>query len=479
MVEPESIKEGDLFKVIAETTSTCIFITAERFIYVNPAFERITGYSLEEAKKMRFYEIVHPEHREMVKQRGLARLKGETPPKNYSFKIITKDGRTRWVDFSADRIIYQGRAAIIGTGYDITDLKETEQILRDAKKQWELTFDSISDLVSVHDRDFNIVKANRAFREFFNRPVEEIIGKKCYELFHGSKEPWPECPHVLAMKAEKPCTKEVQYKNTDKILLVTVSPVYDPEGRLIGGVHFAKDITELKRIQKEVTKKAEQLRIINTIITQAQETLDLKRFVSIVLKEVKALLGADVIKFFLKQEDTLRLTDYIGVQSPPPEEIKPGECFCGKATSERRIVFAEDMQNSPIQLLKHCKDLGMVSFISIPLVKKDSTLGVVGIGWRHRVEIKGKYEMLETLSGELALVLHNALLYERVKNHARGLEERVKERTLELQRAVNLMAGREVRMSELKETIKKLRNQLIEAGLEPVADDPLKEPPGV
>jgi PAS domain S-box-containing protein len=54
-----------------------------------------------------------------------------------------------------------------------------------------------------------------------------------------------------------------------------------------------------------------------------------------------------------------------------------------------------------------------------------------------------------------------------------GLEQRVAERTAELRKMVNLMAGREVRMAELKKVIRKLRAQLEEAGLTPAADDPL------
>ncbi len=475
MNETSSITSDNLFKVIAETTSTCIFITAERFIYVNPAFEKLTGYSLKEAQELEFYNLVHPDHREMVKQRGLARLRGDNPPKNYSFKIITKDGSIKWVDFSADRIIYQGSPAIIGTAYDITELKKTEEVLKNSKKQWELTFDSISDMVSVQDCDFNIIKANKSFRETFNLPFEKIIGRKCYELFHGLNQPWPDCPHVTALKTGKPSTKEIRYKNIDKTLLVTVSPIYDSKGKIVGGVHFAKDITELKKVQNELATKAEQLRVLNSITTRAQESLDIKSFASVVLNEVRALLGADVIKFFIREGNTFRLTDYIGAEHIPTEEVKPGKCFCGRALSEKRIIFAEDLQSSSIELLSACKVLGMVSFISIPLIREENPIAVVGIGFKRRVNIEKWYGFLETLAAELALILYNAILYEQVKRHANELEERVKERTKELQKAVNLMAGREVRMAELKEVIKKLRAQLLEAGLEPLYDDPLKE----
>lgn len=64
---------------------------------------------------------------------------------------------------------------------------------------------------------------------------------------------------------------------------------------------------------------------------------------------------------------------------------------------------------------------------------------------------------------------------EELQEYRENLEEMVKERTAELQKTINLLTGREVRMAELKRVIEKLRAQLEEAGMTPVADDPLKE----
>ena len=64
---------------------------------------------------------------------------------------------------------------------------------------------------------------------------------------------------------------------------------------------------------------------------------------------------------------------------------------------------------------------------------------------------------------------------EELRKHRDHLEQLVEERTAELRKMVNLMAGREVRMAELKDAIKKLRAQIESAGLAPVADDPIKE----
>ena len=62
---------------------------------------------------------------------------------------------------------------------------------------------------------------------------------------------------------------------------------------------------------------------------------------------------------------------------------------------------------------------------------------------------------------------------EELEKYRNNLEELVKDRTAELQSLVNAMAGREARMSDLKDVIKLLREQIKEAGMEPVADDPL------
>ena len=64
---------------------------------------------------------------------------------------------------------------------------------------------------------------------------------------------------------------------------------------------------------------------------------------------------------------------------------------------------------------------------------------------------------------------------EELQKYRVHLEKMIQERTTELQKTVNLLAGRELRMAELKKVIKKLSAQLEEAGLTPVADDPLKE----
>ncbi len=83
-------------------------------------------------------------------------------------------------------------------------------------------------------------------------------------------------------------------------------------------------------------------------------------------------------------------------------------------------------------------------------------------------------QQLHRINDELARqIAERKQVEEELRKHRDHLEELVAERTAEQRKIINTMAGREIRMAGLKEVIKKLRTQLQEAGLTPVAGDPL------
>ncbi len=124
-----TLRESELkFRTLARTTSAATFIhRGEKFLYVNPAAEAMLGYTLDEFLAMDFWTVIHPEHQGMVRERGRGRVHGAAPPPRYEFKVITKGGEERWGIMSAGPIEYEGRPAVIGTLFDITDLKQAEE----------------------------------------------------------------------------------------------------------------------------------------------------------------------------------------------------------------------------------------------------------------------------------------------------------------------------------------------------------------
>ena len=120
----------------------------------------------------------------------------------------------------------------------------------DAKNDWETTFDSISDLISIHDENFNIIRCNKALGRKFNAEPKDLIGKKCYEIFHGSDKPHPACPLARCKETSKPETEEIDDPNMGGVFLISSFPRFDKKGGRIGYVEICRDITEQKEFEK-------------------------------------------------------------------------------------------------------------------------------------------------------------------------------------------------------------------------------------
>ena len=117
------------FRLLAETTLCGIFIYRRdgTFCYVNPQVEAFTGYSSQELRSMTVWDLVHPDSRDLARTRAEARWRGEAVPSDSQFKLVTKDGEARWIDYTATPTEFEGEPAILGTAFDITASKRHEQ----------------------------------------------------------------------------------------------------------------------------------------------------------------------------------------------------------------------------------------------------------------------------------------------------------------------------------------------------------------
>ena len=172
-----SLRESEArFRSLAESTATAIFVySGEKFMYVNHATEQLSGYTAEELLAMHFWDLVHPDFRELVRQRGLARQRGEPVPPRYEFKIVRKDGEERWIDFTAGRIEWQGKPAAIGTAFDITERKQAEESLRQQEEDYRKLFEDHAAVKLIIDPDTgDIVDANHAAAAYYGWSREEL-----------------------------------------------------------------------------------------------------------------------------------------------------------------------------------------------------------------------------------------------------------------------------------------------------------------
>jgi PAS domain S-box-containing protein len=135
---------------------------------------------------------------------------------------------------------------------DLVRIKKTEKDLLFAAEEWRLTFDAISDMISIHNKDFKIIRVNKAFADALNMKPSEVIGKYCYELIHATKGPQLDCPCNKTFEEGKPNYSEVFEPNLGIHIGASTSPIFDENGQVKASIHIAKDITERKQVQKEI-----------------------------------------------------------------------------------------------------------------------------------------------------------------------------------------------------------------------------------
>lgn len=128
----------------------------------------------------------------------------------------------------------------------ILDLQDVLGTLSRSHREWQDTFDSITDMISIVDKDFTILKANRAFSAYYDLQPRDVIGRKCHEIVHDVGSPAPNCPHATTVKEVRPSGEQFYDKKTKKMFRIVTFPYHAPGGETIGSIHIMRDITEDK-----------------------------------------------------------------------------------------------------------------------------------------------------------------------------------------------------------------------------------------
>ena len=123
-----------------------------------------------------------------------------------------------------------------------------------AEQELENIFESISDMVYFVTEDYVVKSINKAVSRRLGKSPEEIIGKKCYEVFHSMSEPWTKCPHHKTVETRTSFVEEVEDLFLGGTCIISSSPIFDTAGTFIGTVNIVSDVTELKNLRERVIK---------------------------------------------------------------------------------------------------------------------------------------------------------------------------------------------------------------------------------
>ena len=233
-----------------------------QFLEVNQRFCEILGYSPDELHRLSFKDVTHPDDLGDAQAQIQALLTGYIPQTAFEKRYIHKDGSTIWCRTSLTLLSDPSTEAqrFIGTIEDITDRKRTEQALSDTRAQAHKFQSNLAAIVESSDDaiisktlDGVISSWNEAAERMFGYTAEEAIGQPITLLIpptHIDEEP------VILQKlrrGERIEHYETVRKRKDGVLInvsLTVSPIKDANGSVVGASKIARDITQRKRAEE-------------------------------------------------------------------------------------------------------------------------------------------------------------------------------------------------------------------------------------
>jgi len=249
------------YRLIAENTSDLIAVTTfslnPKYTYVSPSHERVMGYNPEELIGKSAFDLIHPKDRKKLKQiakkyvvsKGKKIFTGKDEPvtENLEFRIKDKSGKWRYLESTADVVGNE----FLFVSRDITERKKTEEKIRNAEEDWRNSFNSLEDSMLIIDREYNIENINKNGLKLLGKSREEVIGKKCYQLFHGTEKPHEHCPFKTVLKTKKSSSTEQCEDTLGRYFSIKSSPIFDESGEIIKFVDLIRDITEQKKAEKK------------------------------------------------------------------------------------------------------------------------------------------------------------------------------------------------------------------------------------
>jgi PAS domain S-box-containing protein len=197
-----------------------------------------------------------------------------------------------------------------GENLNVTETRAAEQAIMRAKEEWELTFDSVQDFMSILDPDFRVLRMNAGMEKITGVKEKDAIGRSCFEVIQCSEGSIESCPLHAMIQDQGQALVEHYDAGRRKSLETRMSPIVDSVGVLRGYVHLTRDITDRKELEKELAEAIEDLKQIDletrSMLESARALLEKADFAEAaksILENARRLVGSETGFLSVLDED--------------------------------------------------------------------------------------------------------------------------------------------------------------------------------
>ncbi|MCK4814985.1 PAS domain S-box protein, partial [bacterium] len=289
-------KSEEKYRLLFETIPIGVDYTNREgdIIGLNPAMLEITGYSLEEAKKVNILNMcVDPN--EGLKLRTILNKEGKV--KNFETQLKRKDGSIYQALMNCRQTKIGENDVNLCTIFDQTSSKELEKAIRESKEKFQKIFEEGPLGMSVLNYDFDYIDVNPALCKMLGYTREELLTMTFSDITHPediendlklSKKLFDE--EISIHKIEK------RYIKKDGSILnvkISASVIHDDKGKFLYGVGMIEDYTEQKQIKEEILREKKTAQNYLDIVGVMLIAIDEQQRITLINKKGSSLLGYD------------------------------------------------------------------------------------------------------------------------------------------------------------------------------------------
>ncbi|BCR04209.1 histidine kinase [Desulfuromonas versatilis] len=280
------------------------------------------------------------------------------------------------------------------------------------RQEWQDTLESLDDMITVHDTEFNVLLSNRAARAHLKIAPEVCrSGQKCHQYLHGLDSPHPGCVIARMLADGQPVSAELFEPHLQKYIETRAIPRVDARGRVIGAIHIVRDISERKRAEENERRNHQLSSAMTEAILSYLEGGNIRQMAKVMVSRCVEITGAGA--GFLYELDSRGDARILALHEGAPASEKRLFQQIGKA-ADREHVYAIPRSHSlvfaPVErkqtILTNSPDgakcaggpyppnhLPISSFLATPLFIGEEIVGVLGLA--NRPNGFGEREQLE------------------------------------------------------------------------------------
>ncbi|MCA1960813.1 MAG: PAS domain S-box protein [Desulfomonile sp.] len=388
------------YRLVVENAKEGIIIAQDGMHrFVNPRIVELFGYSEEELLSRPFLNFIHPDDREGMRERHAKRLRGETIPQRYAFRIVTKNGEVKWVEIESVLVSWEGRPAALVFMTEITERLRMEQALKESEEWYRGLVEESFDGIFVQ-KGTEIVFANSRLCKMLGYNAGELEGQDHTVVYHPDYRKITRERALARMRGEEVISQyevKLQRKNgssfdgeiSAKAITVKGGP----------GVHvWVRDISQRKR-SEEVQRR------LATAVEQAAEAIvvtDTEGIIQYVNPACEKITGYTREEAVGQNPRILKSGQHDRMfYKNMWDTIKRGEVWTGRFINKRKdgSLYQEDATISPVR-----DSAGnLVNFVA---VKRDIT---EHLELSRQLLQAQKMEAVGTLAGGIAHDFNNLL----------------------------------------------------------------------